>query len=103
MDQVTQGTAASAEESASASQELSAQAQALNQIVSELGSLVGGDSQAVNGVARGRRPVGQSGGLPNIGRGLGALKTAVAKSRPAAAPVPAAMHEFPMGDNFGEM
>jgi methyl-accepting chemotaxis protein len=45
MDQVTQGTAASAEESASASQELSAQAQALNQIVRELGALVGGAHQ----------------------------------------------------------
>jgi methyl-accepting chemotaxis protein len=42
MDQVTQGTAASAEESASASEELSAQAQALNHIVSALGTLVGG-------------------------------------------------------------
>ncbi|MGD0298772.1 MAG: methyl-accepting chemotaxis protein [Bryobacteraceae bacterium] len=53
MDQVTQGTAARAEESASASEELSAQAQALNHIVSELGTLVGGDaSQAVRSVAR---------------------------------------------------
>jgi methyl-accepting chemotaxis protein len=42
MDQVTQGTAASAEQSASASEELSAQAQALNHIVSALGTLVGG-------------------------------------------------------------
>ncbi len=42
MDQVTQGTAASAEQSASASEELSAQAQALDQIVLQLGSLVGG-------------------------------------------------------------
>jgi len=41
MDQVTQGTAASAEESASASEELSAQAQALNHIVGELETLVG--------------------------------------------------------------
>ena len=50
MDQVTQGTAASAEESASASEELSAQAQALNQIVRELGSLVGG-GESGQGVA----------------------------------------------------
>jgi methyl-accepting chemotaxis protein len=48
MDQVTQGTAASAEESASASEELSAQAQALNHIVGELGSLVGGGESGQN-------------------------------------------------------
>lgn len=46
MDQVTQGTAANAEESASASEELSAQAEQLRSIVMELASLVGG--QAAN-------------------------------------------------------
>jgi methyl-accepting chemotaxis protein len=45
MDQVTQGTAASAEESASASEELAAQAQAMNQVVTGLRTLVGGDGQ----------------------------------------------------------
>ena len=43
MDQVTQGTAASAEQSASASQEMSAQAEALHHIVATLRSLVGSD------------------------------------------------------------
>jgi methyl-accepting chemotaxis protein len=41
MDKVTQGTAASAEQSASASQEMSAQAQALSLIVDELRTIAG--------------------------------------------------------------
>jgi methyl-accepting chemotaxis protein len=43
MDQVTQSTAANAEESASASEEMSAQAEALNNIVVQLRSLVGSE------------------------------------------------------------
>jgi methyl-accepting chemotaxis protein len=42
MDKVTQQNAANAEESASASEELSAQAEQMNQIVDELATLVGG-------------------------------------------------------------
>jgi methyl-accepting chemotaxis protein len=45
MDQVTQSTAANAEESASASEQMSAQAEALNHIVLQLRSLVGSDAQ----------------------------------------------------------
>jgi methyl-accepting chemotaxis protein len=41
MDKVTQGTAASAEQSASASQEMSAQAQALSHIVDQLRTMAG--------------------------------------------------------------
>jgi methyl-accepting chemotaxis protein/methyl-accepting chemotaxis protein-1 (serine sensor receptor) len=44
MDQVTQKTAASAEESASASEELNAQSQALMAVVDQLKALVGADS-----------------------------------------------------------
>ena len=44
MDKVTQQNAANAEESASASKELSAQAQAVKAIIGELVSLVGGGS-----------------------------------------------------------
>jgi len=44
MDKVTQQNAANAEESASASEELSAQAESMNEIVAELSSLVGGSS-----------------------------------------------------------
>jgi methyl-accepting chemotaxis protein len=45
MDQVTQGNAASAEESASASEELNAQAKSLKDTVAMLQALVSGDSQ----------------------------------------------------------
>ena len=103
MDQVTQGTAASAEESASASEELSAQAQALNQIVRELGALVGGgeSGKARPAVARRDSPAGA--------RSLNALKSAVArpKLKTSAPPVMAGAksthNEFPLDDNFGEM
>jgi methyl-accepting chemotaxis protein len=44
MDKVTQQNAANAEESASASEELSAQAESMNDIVNELAALVGGTS-----------------------------------------------------------
>jgi methyl-accepting chemotaxis protein len=46
MDKVTQQNAANAEESASASEELSAQAESMNEIVNELASLVGGNNNA---------------------------------------------------------
>jgi methyl-accepting chemotaxis protein len=42
MDKVTQQNAANAEESASASEELSAQAESMNEIVGRLAALVGG-------------------------------------------------------------
>jgi methyl-accepting chemotaxis protein len=87
MDQVTQGTAASAEESASASEELSAQAQALNHIVVQLGTLVGG-RQSDLGAAPGRR--------------LSALRPGVSRLKPKTAPG-SSRGEFPLEDNFGEM
>jgi methyl-accepting chemotaxis protein len=106
MDQVTQGTAASAEESASASEELSAQAQALNHIVSELGALVGGGGKS----GPVRRDSARALASPAIGRSLNALNSAVARPKPktsAASPalagVRSAHNEFPMDDNFGEM
>lgn len=96
MDQVTQGTAASAEESASASEELSAQAQALNHIVVQLGTLVGGGGQSDKPVAR--------------ERSLSALKPAGSRPKPKTVPAsPAiagaksAQSEFPLEDNFREM
>ncbi|MBW8017162.1 MAG: methyl-accepting chemotaxis protein [Planctomycetes bacterium] len=54
MDKVTQANAANAEESASASEELSAQAEQMNSIVSELSALVGGDSNTVNTTSTGK-------------------------------------------------
>jgi methyl-accepting chemotaxis protein len=109
MDQVTQGTAASAEESASASEELSAQAQALNHIVSELGALVGGHGHSANDLERAHRdPSGLA--QPAIGHSLSALKPAVSRPKPkkataapAVAGATATRGEFPLDDNFGEM
>ena len=46
MDKVTQQNAANAEESASASEELSAQAESMNQAVQDLVALVGGSTTA---------------------------------------------------------
>jgi methyl-accepting chemotaxis protein len=96
MDQVTQGTAASAEQSASASEELSAQAQALNHIVAQLGALVGGDGHADAPVAR--------------ETSLSAVKPAASRPRPktfSASPAisgaKSARSEFPLEDNFREM
>ncbi|MGD0298771.1 MAG: methyl-accepting chemotaxis protein [Bryobacteraceae bacterium] len=106
MDQVTQGTAASAEESASASEELSAQAQAMNHIVVELAELVGGDERSAG--ARPPRTYSPSPSSPAVGRSLNALKSAVSKPKsapaaPAMAGVKSARNEFPLDDNFGEM
>jgi methyl-accepting chemotaxis protein len=106
MDHVTQSTAASAEESASASEELSAQAEALNHIVKRLREMVGGsaseDRRARVEPPAARRAIAK--------RSLEALKSAVARPaappvKPAAAPVFAGRQErdaFPMEDNFIE-
>lgn len=47
MEQVTQATAATAEESAAASEELGAQAEATNALVGQLGTLVEGASKTM--------------------------------------------------------
>jgi methyl-accepting chemotaxis protein len=73
MDKVTQQNAANAEESASASEELSAQAASMKEIVSELVVLVGG-SQA-NRTAEDRIPTGKT-------HGHGALHS-IAASKPS--------------------
>jgi methyl-accepting chemotaxis protein len=69
MDKVTQQNAANAEESASASEELSAQAESMNDIVAQLVAVVGGSSTAATRTGRGRRPDVHSHGFAN--RGLG--------------------------------
>ncbi|HEV8038618.1 MAG TPA: methyl-accepting chemotaxis protein [Bryobacteraceae bacterium] len=100
MDQVTQCTAASAEESASASEELSAQAQALNHIVGDLGALVGGDaSQAARSVAR--TPASIRGSLIGMKSALSGRKPAKAASVMAGAKF--RPNEFPLEDNFPEL
>jgi methyl-accepting chemotaxis protein len=62
MDKVTQQNAANAEESASASEELSAQADGMNDIVAQLAALVGGKSANMS--------VGQTGAKPQRRRQL---------------------------------
>ena len=62
MDKVTQQNAANAEESASASEELSSQAESMNDIVAELTALVGGTGSQRRGTARPQsRPVPKGG------------------------------------------
>jgi methyl-accepting chemotaxis protein len=74
MDKVTQGNAASAEESAAAAEELNAQAETMKASVSDLLNLVGGQNDfqsvptpATTPVSRTRTP----GGQPALGRGAG--------------------------------
>jgi ABC-type transporter Mla subunit MlaD len=55
MDKVTQQNAANAEESASASEELSVQAESMNEVVGELVALVGGSSATKQSKSSGRR------------------------------------------------
>ncbi len=56
MDKVTQQNAANAEESASASEQLSAQAETMNDMVNELAALVGGAARATTERARTAKP-----------------------------------------------
>jgi methyl-accepting chemotaxis protein len=88
MDRVTQGNAASAEESASASEEMSAQAEALQNIARELRTMVGGGHTESR---THRAPSGSSGwptspsrGMPARNTGFAALRTAVTPSHPSA-------------------
>ena len=71
MDKVTQQNAANAEESASASEELSAQAEQMNQIVSELIAMVGGSTakrSASTSESLGRSVAGKTDGLRGLDR-----------------------------------
>jgi len=112
MDQVTQATAASAEESASASEELSAQAEAVSGIIGRLRALVGdtdGDSiRPRTAASYPRAPLKTA--QPTGKSSLRALQTAVLKPVSDAyrtpAPVPVGKpnsNSFPMGDDFAEM
>jgi hypothetical protein len=104
MDQVTQSNAANAEESASASEEMSAQAEALNNIVLQLRALVGGDGyeQSARVEAGHVMPPARAAGVT---KSLSALKTAVTRrSKPLDAAVPAASRtSLPLDDDFAAM
>jgi methyl-accepting chemotaxis protein len=78
MDQVTQSTAASAEEGASASEELSAQAESMNHAVRKLSLLVDADK----GTGAGRPPAARQTSAPRRlpGPGIGASRSGVASS-----------------------
>ena len=106
MDKVTQQNAANAEESASASEELSAQAESMNEIVGQLVTLVGGSGGRGNAVTRqksqarsARRPVSNRIGfgksdetlhqIVGHARSEGKLQSAVAST---------AKHEIPLDD-----
>ncbi len=94
MNQVTQSTAANAEESASASEELSGQAAAMGQVVERLRGMVIGDG--VDSPVRKAAPAG-----------IATLKTTLApRKRPAMSAVPAsvkaASSAIPLEDNFTE-
>ncbi len=60
MDQVTQSSAANAEESASASEELSAQAEGMQGMVDELTTMIGGTTQSAQTSASGTRALDAS-------------------------------------------
>jgi methyl-accepting chemotaxis protein/methyl-accepting chemotaxis protein-1 (serine sensor receptor) len=105
MDRVTQSNAASAEQSASASEQMSAQAQALQNIAGELRTLVGGggDHHHTPGPAPVRR-IARAGTLPKS-KDLAALRTAVspAPKRLAAAPTLMSSNSIPFDDDFVKM
>jgi methyl-accepting chemotaxis protein len=100
MDQVTQSTAASAEQGASASQELSAQAQSMGHAIRKLSKLVdGGDETGVRRtIARPPQAALKPRPAP-ASSGLKALKSAVSKP-PARRPV--AVAESPTDAQFLE-
>jgi methyl-accepting chemotaxis protein len=96
MDQVTQGTAANAEESASASEELSAQAEAMKHIVLQLQTMVGGNGQETV-AERPRAAVRKPATRGPVGKpSLSARTSSPSQPAPAAG-------SFPLEDNFMEM
>ena len=111
MEQVTQKTAANAEESASAAEELNAQSESLKDVVERLTAMVGG-GETVNGHARQahHHGAGESGKPQQRAResasGLSALRKAVShktSSAEKAPPVLAAKKDtFPLEDQFKE-
>ena len=99
MDQVTQGTAASAEQGASASQQLSAQAEAMDHAVRKLSRLVDSKAEiAVKRPAQAKR-IAPSARPQRASPGVHALRSAVS-SPPSRTPVPVA--ETPTDAQFLE-
>jgi len=118
MEEVTQRTAANAEEGASASEELSAQAETMRNFSAQLRSMVGGAQQSFSRPvpvgakappkppAAAPKPVSE---IAETSRSLAALRKATANRpvRPSADPVPAAAGKLgraalPLDDDFKE-
>ena len=95
MEKVTQTTAATAEESAAASEELNAQAEGSMAVVHELEALVGGAA---------RRPVAARRRRRRPGAGDGPARVVTLQKRPAAGTRPTAEEQIPFGDTgtFGK-
>jgi methyl-accepting chemotaxis protein len=106
MQQVTQKTAANAEESASASEEMSSQAASMNDLAGQLQSVVGaGDAAPVKPRAAGRslvreRPAAVT-SRPDGASSLIALRSALAQQS-GAKRAPAKVEAFPMDGDFKE-
>jgi len=102
MDQVTQTTAANAEQSASASEELSAQAEAMNHIVLQLRTLVGSDGRE-NSVAKPAARARKTATTRKpVSRDLMVKPQRSAPRVSSPQPAPAAS-SIPLEDNFIEM
>lgn len=114
MEQVTQKSAANAEESASAAEQLNAQSEALKQVVERLSAMVGGGEAGLHEKSPRRKPLAAA-KLPavargtNTGGGLSALRAAITKKPSATAHgTPSyAVHNspddaFPLEDQFKE-
>jgi methyl-accepting chemotaxis protein len=103
MDQVTQANAASAEQSASASEEMSAQAEALQNIARELRTLVGGGDDHAHIARPGagtRQPVAARTATKT--KDPAALRSAVSPAK-SKAETPAGSHAIPLEDDFVNM
>jgi methyl-accepting chemotaxis protein/methyl-accepting chemotaxis protein-1 (serine sensor receptor) len=100
MDRVTQSTAASAEQGASASEELSAQAEAMHHAVRKLSRLVdGGDETVVTRPSPVRRPAAAGKPFGTQARPAPhALKPAVAKAAAVKASMPPAFKHAAVGE-----
>lgn len=107
MEQVTQGSAANAEETSAAAQQLSAQAKTMKDIVNRLRSMVDGDA---NPIPSARPTSARNRTSPKTT--LTTIKSTVSFSRPAVAtrvapvavgrPLPVSPASFPMDDDFRE-
>ena len=101
MDKVTQQNAANAEESASASEELSAQAESMQQVVQELVTLVGG--AAAGTVQRSSRRVSTGRPLKMTDHIMHRISKPVNTSaQPQKVPQSEAVHSIPLDDDFGD-